>query len=237
MRKSASTLQLTGARSVPDSDGGQAPPHAHKEASTWPGNVRRPGSMRFASCHCRAISIDKRWRNLAKADHQRNSDLEFAPWCRPRGLDDVAQVGVAGAADTSGEVGPKDPSEKPAYQPGCTLTRPFVTVARESRWAKRGVLPRMGQVMAVRAIEYEVVPRDMADGLGLSPAEVKVHFGDLKDLAVVKCVDGYGQKLTAVGDPQDLREMLTSKREGRSDDLELARSRWPVLLRGWLQAN
>lgn len=128
------------------------------------------------------------------------------------------------------------PTESGAWPAKIRVTHLLVTVNAEGPDERTG-MPRMGQVMSVRAIEYHLLPRDLAGGLGLSPADVKVYFGDLKDLAVVKCVDRYGQKLTAVGNPEDLRDMLASTGEGRSDDLELARSRWPVLFRGWLQAS
>ena len=77
----------------------------------------------------------------------------------------------------------------------------------------------------------------MAGGLGLTPAEIKEHFRELVDLAVVTCVDRHGHRLTAVGDPADLRKMLAKGGPDRRDDLELARSRWPILMRGWLQAS
>jgi len=95
----------------------------------------------------------------------------------------------------------------------------------------------MPQAIRVRAIEYTTLSHDMADVIGLSPSEVKVQFGELTDMAVVKCVDTMGRKLTAVGDPDDLRDLLIRGGPGRTDDLELTRSRWPVLLRGWLQAS
>jgi hypothetical protein len=95
----------------------------------------------------------------------------------------------------------------------------------------------MTPVVKVRAIEYTTVPRDMASLLAMSPAEVKTHFHDMTDLAIVKCVDSDGRKLTAVGDPNDLQAMLRNGRADRRDDLELARSRWPVLLQGWPEAS
>jgi len=98
-------------------------------------------------------------------------------------------------------------------------------------------LSDMTPAVRVRAIEYTTVPCDMAEVLALSPIEVKTRFRDLTDLAVVKCVDSEGRKLTAVGDPDNLRDMLANGQTGRRDDLELSRSRWPVLLRGWLETR
>ena len=92
------------------------------------------------------------------------------------------------------------------------------------------------ETVRVTAIEYEVVPRDWAPALGLSPAEVEAHFSDLIALAIVRCVDRYGQKLTAIGDPGDLAHLLANGGGPRRNDLELARSRWPILLREWVSS-
>ncbi len=114
-----------------------------------------------------------------------------------------------------------------------TNRAPSLPLSWEARRERR--VGCMGSRLRVRAIEYAVVSRDMADLVGLSPAVVKVKFGELSDLAVLKCVDLRGRKLTAVGDPDDLRDMLANTGARRSDDLDLTESRWPVLMRGWYQ--
>ncbi|HZU81217.1 MAG TPA: hypothetical protein VE991_14970 [Acidimicrobiales bacterium] len=93
----------------------------------------------------------------------------------------------------------------------------------------------MTQRLRVTAIEYTLVPRDMAQQLGLSPGEMKELLGDQMELAVVKCVDPRGKKLTAVGDPVDLRLQLSAGTERRRDELELDQPKWPILLQGWPQ--
>ena len=89
----------------------------------------------------------------------------------------------------------------------------------------------------VRPIEHEVVPRDMVNHLGLSPVDIKSHFADQSEVAVVKAVDRYGQKLTAVGDAQQWRQLLASGKVRERDGVTLSRAHWPVLLRGWPQAE
>jgi len=89
----------------------------------------------------------------------------------------------------------------------------------------------------VRPIEHEVIARDMVCYLGLSPADVKSHFADQAEVAVVKAVDRYGQKLTAIGDAQRWRVLLANGEARDRDGVVLSRAHWPVLLRGWSQAR
>ena len=93
--------------------------------------------------------------------------------------------------------------------------------------------------LVVRAVEYEVLPLDMAGTIGLNPIEVKEHFGDQAELAVVKCVcvDETGEKFTCVADALHFRELLATGEAGDPAGMTLTRSTWPVIFRGWLQAS
>jgi len=91
--------------------------------------------------------------------------------------------------------------------------------------------------MWVRAIEYEDVPRDLAESVGLSPAEVNKYFGDSNELAVVRCVDRYGQKVTAVTDLGRFKQLLANGEAGDRDGMSVTTRTWPILLRGWLQPS
>jgi hypothetical protein len=51
----------------------------------------------------------------------------------------------------------------------------------------------------VRAIEYEIVSGGQIAKIGLPPGEMK-RMGHRDQVAVLRCVDGGGQKLTAMGD-------------------------------------
>jgi hypothetical protein len=89
----------------------------------------------------------------------------------------------------------------------------------------------------VRAVEYEIVPRDVAESLGLAPTEVTRRLGEHPQVAVLRCVDDVGQKMTAVGDPDHLRRLLASGQASDREGMPLMRSHWPVVLRGWRQAS
>jgi hypothetical protein len=92
----------------------------------------------------------------------------------------------------------------------------------------------------IRAIEWEVVPRDMAGSIGLTPTDVKTHFKDEDDLAVVKCVcvdDETGEKFTCVTDAQQFKGLVESGEAGDPAGMTLSRSTWPVVFRGWLQTG
>jgi hypothetical protein len=93
--------------------------------------------------------------------------------------------------------------------------------------------------LVVRAVEYEVLPRDMAAAVGISPAEVKEHFADEADLAVIKCVcvDGNGVKLTCVAGARRFKEMLKTGEAGNPAGMRMTRSTWPFVFRGWRQAS
>jgi hypothetical protein len=91
----------------------------------------------------------------------------------------------------------------------------------------------------IRAIEWEVLPRDLAETIGLTPSEVKAHFGDQSDLAVVKCVcvDEAGEKFTCVTDTQHFKGLLESGEAGDPAGMTLTRATWPVVFRGWVEAS
>jgi hypothetical protein len=78
------------------------------------------------------------------------------------------------------------------------------------------------------------VPRDLAGSLGLSPFEVKRYFGDLPELAVVKCVDPVGERLTAITSPHYFKALLASGEAGDPQGMDVVPNRWPVIFRGWL---
>jgi hypothetical protein len=90
----------------------------------------------------------------------------------------------------------------------------------------------------VRAIDYEVVSRDKAKTIGgLSVAAVEKYLGTLSKVAVLRCVDDHGEKLTAVGDARHLKELLDSGEASDPAGMKLRRQDFPVVIRGWLQAS
>jgi hypothetical protein len=95
------------------------------------------------------------------------------------------------------------------------------------------------RAIVVRAVEYEVLPRDMAATVGISPAEVKELFPDEADLAVVKCVcvDRAGEKLTCVADAERFKELLKTGQAADPAGLIVTRLTWPVVFKGWRRAS
>jgi len=88
----------------------------------------------------------------------------------------------------------------------------------------------------VRAIEYEILPRSKATGIGLS-ADVERDLGHLAQVAVLRCVDDHGDKLTALGDAEHLRTLLESGEASDPSGMKLLRRAFPVVIRGWPQAS
>jgi hypothetical protein len=89
----------------------------------------------------------------------------------------------------------------------------------------------------VRAIDYETMPRDEVTGIGLSADAVDKYLGALAQVAVVRCVDGHGRKLTAVGDAEHLKDLLASGAASDPAGMTLVRRGFPVVIRGWLPAR
>jgi hypothetical protein len=93
----------------------------------------------------------------------------------------------------------------------------------------------MTQSWRVRAVEYEVLPRNLVSATtGLSAYHVERRLGWIPDVALVKCVDDHGTRFTALGDSQSLGELVASSDSGDSREIALAANQWPVVIRGWL---
>jgi hypothetical protein len=93
----------------------------------------------------------------------------------------------------------------------------------------------MMQPGSVRAIEYEVMSRRRATGIGLTDKHLKGDLGAMSELAVLRCVDDRGTRLTFVGDPGQLRKLLSSGQASDPDGVRLGRESFPVVLSGWRQ--
>jgi len=88
----------------------------------------------------------------------------------------------------------------------------------------------------VRAIEYEILPTTEAASIGLTRAAVE-RLGARSQVAVLRCVDDHGHKLTALGDAEYLRGLLESGEASNPSGMKLLRRGFPVVLRGWPQAG
>ena len=93
--------------------------------------------------------------------------------------------------------------------------------------------------LVVRAVEYEVLPRDLVASIVLDPVEVKQHFAQATDLAIVKCVcvHSNGERFTCIADAEDFQKLLETGEASDPAGVTVRRSTWPVILNGWYQAN
>jgi hypothetical protein len=85
---------------------------------------------------------------------------------------------------------------------------------------------------AVRPIDYEVVPRSGAARIGLAS---DAQLGSMTEVAILRCVDERGEKLTTVCDPDHLRRLLKNGEASEPSGITLPRQLFPVVLRGWVQ--
>ena len=95
----------------------------------------------------------------------------------------------------------------------------------------------MERGLKVRAVEYQVIACDLAEDIGLSPVDVKTHFGDGADLAVVKCADVQGRKYTAITEATRFKKLLDSGEARQVEGMTLLQREWPIVFRGGLQAS
>lgn len=84
-----------------------------------------------------------------------------------------------------------------------------------------------------RAIDYDIMPATEASRMGLTGDALSGHAS----MAVIRCVDGRGEKLTAVCGTAHLRTLLDSGEASRPDGMTLPTVAFPVVLAGWLPVD
>jgi hypothetical protein len=89
----------------------------------------------------------------------------------------------------------------------------------------------------VRAIEYRIINRQELAAIGLTTPGSDGKLAGLPEIAVLKCVDRSGQKLTALGDAVHLRRLLRIGVASDPAGMDLAAPRFPVVIAGWPQAS
>jgi hypothetical protein len=82
----------------------------------------------------------------------------------------------------------------------------------------------------VRAVEYELVPRSQATRIGLTP---DINVGT--DVAVLRCVDDRGEKLTTFCDAQHMRTLVRSGQASEPGGMALSHQEFPIVLKGWIR--
>jgi hypothetical protein len=88
----------------------------------------------------------------------------------------------------------------------------------------------------VRAIDYEIVSLDEATSMGLVTPAAFQPIGNWAQLAVVRCVDDSGEKLTAIGVDGHFRDLLASGDASDPRGMVLSKRGFPVVLPGWQPA-
>jgi hypothetical protein len=87
---------------------------------------------------------------------------------------------------------------------------------------------------AVRAIEYEIVPKGQASRIGLRGTALAGELHAVSELGVLRCVDHRGNKLTVVGQAGHVRKLLASGEASNPDGMALKEQLFPVVVNGWL---
>jgi hypothetical protein len=88
----------------------------------------------------------------------------------------------------------------------------------------------------VRPIDYDFMSLDEAASMGLlTPGSVR-RGGTRSTLAVVRCVDERGERLTAIGVARHFRALLASGEASEPCGVVLSKKEFPVVLPGWQPA-
>lgn len=88
-----------------------------------------------------------------------------------------------------------------------------------------------------RAIEYEIWPRQRTARMRSVGRQVEESFANSADIAVLKCVDDQGRKLTLFDDAEHFQRLLASGEARDPKGMKLSESSFPVVLSGWLPAS
>lgn len=86
----------------------------------------------------------------------------------------------------------------------------------------------------VRALEWEILPKQHASCFGLRNTALSGELGNVHNLAVLRCVDHRGKKLTVVASAAHAEGLLGNGRAGARTELNLNDELFPVVINGWL---
>ena len=89
---------------------------------------------------------------------------------------------------------------------------------------------------AVRTIEYEIVPRIYAP-VTLASDLVAGNPRASELVAVLRCIDCRGAKVTVVGSADHFQELLKSGAASRPSGVTLSSEEFPLVIDGWPVAN
>lgn len=86
----------------------------------------------------------------------------------------------------------------------------------------------------VRIIEYEILNRDVAIALGLVVDGSSRELAEATELALLRCVDPDGRKLSALVYADEFLQLLRNGEAGDVEGIALSKSKSFVLKAGWL---
>ena len=89
----------------------------------------------------------------------------------------------------------------------------------------------------VRTLEWEVLPKNQASCLGLGSTALGGELRTARELAVLRCVDDRGKKITVIGAASHVRRLLGDGLAGSGNELNLNEELFPVVVNGWLNAD
>jgi hypothetical protein len=89
---------------------------------------------------------------------------------------------------------------------------------------------------AVRTIEYEIVPTSLAP-LAVKTRLLHDHPGTRGQIAVLRCVDYRGEKVTVLGSADHFQKLLESGAASDPSGVMLPKEAFPVVIDGWSVAN
>ena len=87
--------------------------------------------------------------------------------------------------------------------------------------------------LKVRAEEYRVVPREDARHIGLTDDRAARQLEGLWEIAILKCVDDQGRRLTALGEADTFLDSLAADGGDTVYEITLRWPQWRVLFHGW----
>jgi hypothetical protein len=89
---------------------------------------------------------------------------------------------------------------------------------------------------AVRTIEYEIVPTSRAPQAAKTHLSAD-HLGERGHVAVLRCVDYRGEKVTVLGSADHFQALLESGAASDPSGVMLPKEAFPVVLDGWSVAT
>jgi hypothetical protein len=89
----------------------------------------------------------------------------------------------------------------------------------------------------VRALEWEVLPKQQASCFGLRNTALAGELKAARHLAILRCVDHRGKKLTVVASAAHAEELLGGVPISARNELDLNEELFPVIVNGWLNSD